>query len=494
MSGLFKASLLLTVFFGINKIVALFRQIVVARQFGLSGQIDAFNVANNFPDLIVSLISGGALAFALIPVMCEYKQNFGLKESWKLFSNIANMVFAATAVLSLVIAIFAEQIVSAQWGISPGFSAEQQALVVNIMRINLLATLVFSVSGLITASLHANKHFLLPAIAPILYNFGQIFGAVVLASIFGINGLAYGVLLGALMHLLIQIPAALRYKFHWFFSMNFRDKYVQKVLYLMGPRMLTVLLIQLIFIARDNLASRLQTGAVSALTYAYFIMQVPETLIGTAIGTALLPTLSDLEAEENQEEFKAVLNRTLRVIIATSMIFVVLLSLSLGPLIETVFNFGPEQTDLLVWVSRAYLLGLVGHSLLEVVSRAYYARYNARTPLIVTLIRAVLFIFLALVFLNWYGVIGLALADSISVTVELVILLALLGQRMRGLLSMHDTIIRVAAGCLASSAIMLGVLQFVQAPILILVIVGVTAGGLVYLPFIGKELKVLVRL
>lgn len=494
MSRLFKASLLLTFFFGLNKLVALVRQIIIARQFGLTPAIDAFNVANNFPDLIVSLISGGALAFAFIPVFCKYRQNFGLPTSWKLFSNIANLVFITTALLSIVIAIFAETIVSAQWGIAPGFTPSQQSLVVQIMRINLLAMLFFSISSLVMATLQANKHFLFPAIAPILFNLGQIFGAIVLAPIFGVYGLAYGVFIGSVMHLLIQIPAALHFKFRWTLVVDFKDKYVQQVLFLMGPRMLTVLLIQFIFIARDNLASRLEAGAVSALTYAYFIMQVPETLIGTAIGTALLPTLSDLEASGNLREFQAVLNRTIRVIIATSMIFVIVLSLSLGPLVETIFGFTPEQTNLLVWVTRAYLLGLVGHSLLEVTSRAYYAVYNAKTPLIATFLRSIIFIVLSLVFLNHYGVIGIALADSISVTVELIILLVLLSQHMRGLLSMSDTLIRVAGGCVLASFLMLAVLRFIPLSPLALVLVGGGLSALVYLPFIWKELKVLVRL
>ena len=176
------------------------------------------------------------------------------------------------------------------------------------------------------------------------------------------------------------------------------------------------------------------------------------------------------------------------------MIFVVILSLILGPLVENIFGLDVAQTNLLVWVSRAYLLGLVGHSLLEVISRAYYAQYNAKTPFFFTFLRTVIFIILAITFLNSLGVIGIALADSIAVTFELVILSILLHRKMPGLLRFPDTIFRVAIGCVVSAGVLLAFLTFIPLPMLALVILGGIVSGLIYLPFIGKELKVLVRM
>lgn len=243
MSQLFKASLLLTVFFGLNKLVALVRQVIIGRQFGLSSEIDAFNVANNLPDLLVSLIAGGALALAFIPVLSEYRTKYGSEPTWKLFSHVANLVFLLTAILSILATYFAPALVSHQLGIAPGFNPAQQIMVVNLMRLSLLATLIFALSGLVMSSLHAHKHFLLPALSPILYNFGLIFGALFLSPNLGVYGLGIGVIIGALLHLLIQIPALLKFNFRYFPILNLTDPGLIKVLKLMGPRILTVLLI-----------------------------------------------------------------------------------------------------------------------------------------------------------------------------------------------------------------------------------------------------------
>jgi len=174
MSRLTKTSLLLAFFFALDKIAALLRQIIIARQFGLSAELDSFNVANNLPDMLFALISGGALAIAFIPVLSEVLSRQGRNAAWELFSRIANLAFLVTGLLAIVIAVLADSLVRWELGVAPGFGPEQQGLVVMLMRMNLIATLIFSISGLIMAGLQANQHFLLPAMAPLLYNIGQI--------------------------------------------------------------------------------------------------------------------------------------------------------------------------------------------------------------------------------------------------------------------------------------------------------------------------------
>ncbi len=285
-----RAALLLGSFFALDKGVAFVRQVIIAQQFGLSAELDAFNVANNLPDMLFALISGGALAMAFIPVLSEVLNRDGQKAAWDLFSRIANLAFLVTAGLAVVVLIFAPQIVRSEVGIAPGFGTPQQDLVIDLMRLNLVATLIFSISGLVIAGLQANKHFLLPALAPILYNIGQIFGALILApqqgytlgSVtlpafgMGVHGLVYGVVIGAILHLGIQIPGLIRYHFQWTPKIGIRTEGVAKVLRLMGPRLITMFFIQLIFIARDNFASRLEVGFVTALTYGWMIFRVPE--------------------------------------------------------------------------------------------------------------------------------------------------------------------------------------------------------------------------
>ena len=316
LSSLTRTSLLLIFLFAFDKVLALGRAKLSLDQFGLTNEFDAFNAANNLPDLLFALISGGALAMAFIPVLSSTLTLKGRDALWDVFSRVANLAFLGTAVISLFVALFSDQIVKAEIGITPGFSPELQALVADLMRLNLIATLIFSISGLVMAGLQANQHFLFPALAPIMYNVGQLVGIIFLVPLFGIYGLVYGALLGAALHLLIQIPGLVKYRFRWTPALSINNPEVIEAFKLVGPRLLTMFMIQLMFIARDNLASRLgQEGAVSALTFGWMIMQVPETILGTAIATALLPTLSEHAARGAWDGFRQTIEKALRVLI-----------------------------------------------------------------------------------------------------------------------------------------------------------------------------------
>lgn len=495
MSQLFKASLLLTVFFGLNKIVALIRQVIIGRQFGLSREIDAFNVANNLPDLLVALISGGALALAFIPILSEYRIKHGPNLTWRLFSQVANLVFLITAALAVLAAYFAPALVSSQFGIAPGFSTSQQSLVVDLMRLSLLSTLIFALSGLVMSALQSHKHFFLPALSPILYNLGLIFGAVFLYPNFGVYGLGIGSVIGALFHLLIQLPALFKFNFRYFAYLNLKDPGLVKVLGLMGPRILTVLFIQIIFLSRDNLASRLEEGAVSALTYGYFIMQVPQTLIGTAIATALLPTLSDYATDKKLSEFTQTINKTIKILTSSTIFITIILSLCLPPLVEYIFDLKNSQKDLLVWTSRAYLIGLLSHCLLEVVTRSFYATQNAILPLIATGVRTIIFLTLTLLTFKTLGVFGIALVDSIAVTVEVLILIFYLQKLLPAVLSsLIKTSLRMGVGLILSIIVIMTVFYLTPFSDLSKAILALILATLFYLPFIRKEVKLLLKL
>ncbi len=246
MSHIAKSSLIIAIFFGLDKVLGLLRQVLFNRQFG-AAERDIFFVSNNIPDLLSALISGGALGIALIPVLTEYLERQGRPAAWELFARIVNLAFLVTAGIAAVIILLAHPLV--RYVIAPGFNDPAKwALTASLMRLDLLAILIFSISGLAMAGLQANQHFLLPAMAPGLYNLGQIFGILVLAPRFGIYGLVYGVILGALLHLGIQIPGLLRYGFRWAPAIHLRHPGVQQVLRLMGPRVLTMLCLQTYFL------------------------------------------------------------------------------------------------------------------------------------------------------------------------------------------------------------------------------------------------------
>lgn len=501
---------MLAIFFAFDKGLAILRQVIIARQFGLSRELDVFNVANNVPDLLFALISGGALAVAFIPVLAEVLTRDGRPAAWLLFSRIANLAFLTTGVMAVVVAALAKPLVGWEVGIAPGFDNAQQSLVVELMRLNLIATLIFSISGLVMASLQANQHFLLPAIAPLLYNLGQIFGALVLspekgASLgpitlpafgMGIHGLVYGVIIGSALHLTIQIPAMFKYQFRWAPSLNLKDAAVVRVLRLIGPRLLTMFFIQLIFLVRDNLASRLATGAVSALTYGWMIQQVPETLIGTAIGTALLPTLAEHFARGDDVAFQAAIQRALQVFIALTLPVAAILSFGLGPLVSFVFGFDAESTNLLMWVTRGYLVGLTGHALLELAARSFYARQNALIPLLGAGVNLALYITLGSLLFHWLGAPGVSLTDAIAFTTQSVLLLIILNRRIQLHLAFSSTLLRAVLAAMVSGGLVLLLSQFYDGGLsgIIFACVSMLAALGLAMPFIWKEMRVLFRL
>lgn len=509
LSHLTRVTIMLTVFFGIDKIVAFARIIIVARQFGLSRELDAFNVANNLPDLLFVLISGGALSMAFIPVLTETLTRQGRSQAWDLFSRIANLAFLVTGAVSILIAIFAEPLVSWRLGIAPGFEEQQRALVAELMRLNLIATLIFSLSGLSVAGLQANQHFLLPAIAPILYNLGQIFGALVLAPEkglslgpvtlpafgLGVKGLVYGVILGAVLHLAIQIPGLIRYGFRWKPLIGLKTEPVRRVLRLLGPRLVTMLFIQLIFIIRDNLASHLEAGSASALTYGWMIMQVPETLIGTAIATALLPSLAEMITKQEWETFRATIERAIQVLLALTLPIAAVLSLGLGPLLGLAFGFDAAGTELLLWVTRGYLLGLFGQCLKEVIARTFYARQDAITPLWTAGLNLALYALVASQLSRLLGAVGISLADAIAFTAEALLMLWLFNRRLQAHLRLTPTLLRaLGAGLLGGVATYSLMRVDMPGPLALAAVIAMAVGVLIALPVVWKELRLLVRL
>lgn len=509
-SRLTRISLMLALLFGADKLLGVLRTVIIGRQFGLSEELDVFNAANNLPDLLFALISGGALAIAFIPILAETLSKEGRDASWRLFSGVANLAFIVTGGLAILVALLAGPLVRGQLGIAPGFTPDQQNLAVELMRLNLIATLIFSISGLVMAGLQANQHFLLPAVAPLVYDLGQIFGVLILAPEegyliggirlpafgLGINGLVYGVIIGAAFHLLIQVPGLIKYRFRWFPRINFKNIAFRKVLRLMGPRLVSMAFIQLIFLARDNLASRLPVGSVTALSYGWWIQQVPETLIGTAIATALLPTLSEYIAAKDRAAFKETVERALRVMIALSLPIAVILSLGSLSLIQFAFGFSLEESQLILWATRGYLAGLLGHSIVELGVRSFYAKQNAQVPMVISGLGLIVYIGFAVLFMAPLGVGGISLANAISYSFQGLLLFILLNRGLSSKINVGGTFLRSLLSALIvglSLWLIIFVLPISISPLLL------SMGGMILVGVIGaipiwREIKLLVKL
>lgn len=477
--------------FFINKLLAIGRQMVIARAFGTSGDYDAFVAAFRLPDILFMLISGGALATAFIPILSE-RVTLRLSadpDGWRLASATLNTILLIVTLLAILVALIALPLV--EWLIAPGFLPETQQLTARLMQLALISTIIFSVSGLVGGVLHVYQHFLLPALAPLVYNFGIIAGAIFLAPSFGVYGLMWGAILGAAGHLLIQVPGLLRYKMNYHLLLGWRDPGLHQVAKLMGPRILTLGVIQVNFLVIFNLASRLGQGSVSALDYGWDLMQMPQTIIGSAIGIVLFPTLSALAAQGDIAGLRQTTSQALRIILALSIPAMVGLMVLGRPVIQLMFErgqFGPSSTAAVYQSLQFWALALVGHCALEVVNRLFYAQKDTTTPLLGAIAGMLVNLGLAVTLYRVLNVGGLALSNGVAVTIEVLLLLVIAHWRMAGVEAgqMLSTLARtlLAAGAMGAVMLIFVTIWPTWPPLLI----ALGGGGLGLIVYVGAGL------
>jgi putative peptidoglycan lipid II flippase len=445
-------------------IIGLVRQRIIATRFGTTADLDAFTAANGIPELLFTMLAGGALAFAFIPVFSELKgRNEG--QAHQLFSQVVNTILLLTGIIGLLLALIAPTLVSARWGIGPNFSPEIQRLTADLMRILLLSTVIFAVSSIITGTLHAHQHFLLPALAPTMYSLGIIVGAVTLQPQLGVFSLAWGACIGAVLHLLIQIPALIYFRVRWQPSLGWRNPAMQRVAVLMAPRVIDLLMARAsIDWINANLGSGLGEGRVSALRYAFQLMNTPWTLIGTAIGIAVFPTMAALAAQADVKAQRKALSGALRAILTLALPAGVALLLLGRPVIGILFEggeFTAESTQLVFYALQFYVVALISQSVLEVVVRAFAAQQDTLTPLLVSFFTTILNVGLAIwlsrpILEGGFEHGGLALANGIAVGVESLIGLTILSIRWKGIGARR--ILLDAGRALLASGLMAGVI------------------------------------
>ena len=501
---LIRSTGILMIAFLANKILAIGRQIVVARAFGTGADYDAFVAAFRLPDILFLLIAGGALGTAFIPILSERltSRPESDPDGWRLTSGVLNTLLLVVTAIAILMAILADPLV--KWVVAPGFAPETQALTANLMRLTLISTIIFSVSSLLGAVLHTRQHFILPAIAPLVYNLGIMAGALFLAPDYGVYGLIWGAILGSLGHLLIQVPGLLRYGIRYQPILDWADRDLWHIARLMGPRVLNIVVIQINFVVMFNLASRLDEGTVSALDYGWDLMQMPQTIIGSAIGIVLFPTLSELAARGDIATLRHTLAQTLRIILALSIPAMVGLMVLGLPLIQVMFErgeFGPDSTAAVYQSLQFWALALIAHSALEVVNRVFYAQKDTVTPFLSSVVSMVINLGLALLLYQRLSAGGLALSNGIAVTVEVIIMLVIAHYRLNGI-EAGAILKTLLLTLVAAGAMGLAVMAFTAAvPNLSPLLIAAGGGVLGIVTYLGvglvvgvKEIRLLPRL
>ncbi len=444
--------------FLLSQVLGLVRSILMAHAFGTGAEADAFNSATRVSDLIFNLVAGGALASAFIPTITGFLTKDDRKGAWQMASAIANLVVLILMALAALTAIFAPWVVRII--LVPDFPPEKQALTASLLRVVLPSAVVFGASGLLMSILNAHQRYFLPALASSMYWLGMIFGIRYLSPSLGIYGPAWGVMIGSCLHLAIQLPdlARLPAKRYWP-TLGLDMPAVREVARLMGPRLFGVAVLQLNLIVNTRLASGMGEGPVTALSNAFMIMTTPLIVIAQSIATAALPAFSAQVSLGHLDQMRATLVSALRSVLLLALPASVGLILLREPLVATIWQggrFTSGSTELVAWALLWYAAGLVGHSVIEIVYRAFYALHDTRTPVLVGAAAMALNIVFSLLLsalftrIGWAPHGGLALANSLATGLEMVAAVILMRRRLGGLegLSLATSLAQAAGGSL----------------------------------------------
>lgn len=428
------AAFIVMIFFVLSRVTGLAREVIIGARFGTSGDYDAYLAAFRIPDLLFQLVAGGALGSAFIPVFAEPWARGDKSAAWQLFSRVLTLVTLLLVGMALLAALFAGPLV--EFVIAPGFSAQQQAQTAALMRIMLAGTVIFGAGGLVMGALNATQHFLWPAAAPVAYNAAIIAAAWWLAPSLGISGLAWGVVAGSLLHLLVQLPQLARTGARYTPEIVLRDAGVREVMRLMGPRVLGLFFVQMHFLVNTILASGLAAGSLSALNYAWLLMLLPLGIFGQSVATAVFPAFAAQVARGDRAAMQRTFGQTLRTVLFLIIPSAVGLLVFGGPIVTLVLQRGRFDATSAALVTTAlffYALGLPGHATLEIVVRAFYSLHNTWTPVLVGVAAMALNIALGLLLVGPLSFGGLALANSTATTLEALLLLWLLRRALGGL-------------------------------------------------------------
>jgi putative peptidoglycan lipid II flippase len=417
----------------LSRILGFVRDAVIARVFGAGLATDAFFVAFKIPNFLRRLFAEGAFSQAFVPILAEYKNRRGEDQTRDLIDYVSGMLALALFVVTVLGVLAAPIIIYLS---APGFakSPDKFNLTVDLLRITFPYILFISLTALAGSILNTLSRFAVPAFTPVLLNLSFIVFTLVLAPYFDppVMALAWAVLAGGVLQLAFQAPFLLRLRVMPRFRLNFRHEGMRRVLRQMVPALFGVSVGQISLLLNVIFASFLLTGSVSWLYYADRLMEFPAGMLGVALGTILLPSLSKHFANQSAEEYSALLDWGLRLTFLLAVPAAVGLAVLAMPLIATLFMYGAfsaVDAQATRAALMAYSIGLLGLILVKVLAPAFYARQDIRTPVRIAVITLVITQLMNLAFVGPLQHAGLALATGLGSCLNAALLYYLLRKR-----------------------------------------------------------------
>lgn len=415
-----------------SRFLGIFRDRILAGEFGAGDTLDVFYAAFRVPDLIFNLLVLGALSAGFIPIFTHlikdplsnikgfFQSGDSNSEAWRLANNILNLLAFGLVILSGVGIALSPLLMKL---ITPGFSGDKQLLTVALTRIMFLSPIFLGISGVFGGILQSFKRFFVYSLSPILYNIGIIIGALFFVPFWGVYGLAWGVVIGAFFHMFVQLPSVMMLGFRFQPILEWKEKSVRTIMSMMVPRTLSLAIVQINLLVITIIASTLKSGSLAVFNFANNLQSFPVGIFGISYAVAAFPAISAIAFDRKKlvDNFSNVLRQILFFIIPAS---VLLISLR-AQIIRVVLGTGLFNWDATIDTMNTlgfFALSLFAQSIIPLIVRVYYARHNANTPFVIGLVSAVINFILALYLVKIFQVSGLALAFTISNLVNFLLL------------------------------------------------------------------------
>jgi putative peptidoglycan lipid II flippase len=423
----------------LSRVTGLLRELLIARAFGASAYTDAFFVAFRIPNLLRRLFAEGAFSQAFVPILAEYKNRQGEAATKEMVGHVAT-VLSWALLITCALGVAASPVIV--YFIATGLKSDPAAFDVSVVMTRIMFPYIGFMSFVALAGgiLNTWREFRIPALTPVLLNLSFIAASLFVAPHLEqpVYALAFAVFVGGILQIAIQIPALRKIGMLPRIALNPRqalaDAGVQRVLKQMVPATFAVSVAQISLIINTNIASRLENGSVSWLSYADRLMEFPTALLGVALGTILLPSLAKAHADANATEYSSLLDWGLRLTFLLALPSAVGLATLSEPLTTTLFHYGKFDAQSVAMTGRAliaYGVGLIGLILVKILAPGFYAKQDIRTPVKIAIGVLIATQLMNLAFVPWIAHAGLALSIGLGACANAVFLY--LGLRRRGI-------------------------------------------------------------
>lgn len=421
----------------LSRITGLIRELLIARAFGASGFTDGFFVAFRIPNLLRRLFAEGAFSQAFVPILAEYANQKGKDHAKELIDKVATALMWTLVLICIIGVAAAPGVV---YLIATGFDNNSDIFELSVLmtRIMFPYILFMSLVALAGGILNTWREFRIPAFTPVLLNISFIIASLFVAPHLEqpVLALAFAVFVGGILQLAIQIPALVKIgmfpRISFYMTTVFRNEGVRRVIKQMIPAIFAVSVAQISLIINTNIASRLEHGSVSWISYADRLMEFPNALLGVALGTILLPSLSKAHANKDEKEYSSLLDWGLRLTFLLALPASVMLMTLPEPFTATLFHYGKFSAIDVAMTSKAlvaYGVGLIGLIIVRILAPGFYARQDIRTPVKIAVVVLILTQLMNLIFVPVYAHAGLALSIGIGACGNASILYILLRKR-----------------------------------------------------------------